>query len=76
MHNLWIRKTIEQIKNLDLQGNRFQDALRLNNIWKFNAALHTNTDNKINKLVTVFASTTAFNTALNTLLNPDTLICS
>ena len=31
------------------------DALCLNNIWKFNAALHTNTDNKINKLVTVFA---------------------
>ena len=38
-----------------MEGNRFQDALCLNNIWKFNAALHTNTDNKINKLVTVFA---------------------
>ena len=31
------------------------DALCLNNICRFNAALHTNTDNKINKLVTVFA---------------------
>ena len=30
-------------------------ALCLNNICGFNAALHTNTDNKINKLVTVFA---------------------
>ena len=30
-------------------------ALCLNNICRFNAALHTNTDNKINKLVTVFA---------------------
>ena len=55
MHNLRIRKTIEKIKNLDLEGSRFKDALCLNNIWKFNAALHTNTDNKINKLVTVFA---------------------
>ena len=31
------------------------DALCLYNICRFNAALHTNTDNKINKLVTVFA---------------------
>ena len=54
MDNLWIRNIIK-IKNLDLEGNRFQDALCLNNIWKFNAALHTNTDNMGKLFVTVFA---------------------
>jgi hypothetical protein len=35
-----------------------------------------NTVGIINKLVMVFALTTAFNTAFNTLINPDTRICS